>query len=68
MENYLPPREDELKANDAATLFDNVTDCNGRRLSQSEKRARLLELMKSLSLNTEKNICKLYLTLCLLCL
>jgi hypothetical protein len=56
---YLPPKDGELKANDVASLFDNVTDGSGNRLSKSEKRARILVLMKELSVNPEKNICKL---------
>ena len=51
---YLPPKDNELKANDVASLFDNVTDSSGNRLSKSEKRARILVLMKELCSNPKK--------------
>lgn len=54
---YLPPKSGELKANDVSSMFDNVTDENNICLSKSEKRARILQLMKKLCSDPQKNVC-----------
>lgn len=51
----LPIREGELKANDAVIYFDNICDKNGSKLTKSEKRTRLKEMMKEVYDNPEQN-------------
>ena len=57
--NYQPPKDGELKANDAVKFFKNITDENKNILSKSPKRARLLELMKKMLLDSKANTCTL---------
>lgn len=52
-------RAGELKANDAVSYFDNICDKNGKKLTKSEKRARLKEMMTELYIKKEENICHL---------
>ncbi len=54
---YIEPKQGELKANDAVKFFDDVTDDNGVKLTKSEKRTRVLELMKKLHQNKDDNYC-----------
>ena len=43
---YLEPKNGEFIANDVVKFFDNVCDKDGIKLSKSQKRSRILELMK----------------------
>ncbi|MBO5038387.1 MAG: hypothetical protein J6C85_02870 [Alphaproteobacteria bacterium] len=52
-----PIRQGELKANDAVIFFDNICDNNGRKLTKSEKRSRLKDLMKEVYDAPDVNVC-----------
>lgn len=54
-----PIRPGELKATDAVIFFDNICDDNGRKLTKSEKRSRLKDLMKEVYDTPEVNMCLL---------
>lgn len=54
---YLEPKNGEFIANDVVKFFDNVCDKDGIKLSKSQKRSRILELMKKLNLDKENNTC-----------
>ena len=56
----LPIQPGEMRAGDAVRFFDNIRDDEGNKLTKSEKRARLKELMTRLYyFNSEKNKCTL---------
>lgn len=56
----LPIQPGEMKANDAVRFFDNICDSDGNKLTKSEKRTRLKEMMTQLYYFTpEKNKCTL---------
>lgn len=52
-----PIKQGELKANDAVIYFDNICDENGRKLTKSEKRSRLKDMMKNVYDTPELNVC-----------
>ncbi len=52
-------KDGELTASDAIKLFDNITDDNGEKLTQSKKRGHLRFLMQKLWLDKVQNICSL---------
>lgn len=54
-----PIRQGELKATDAVIFFDNICDQNGHKLTKSEKRSRLKDLMKEVYDAPDINICVL---------